>query len=69
MEALTLTLMFSCLYESLIWTFIFVEVSEHNLIEFSEGVSEYNVYNTNQFQTTFAEGGRGVKSISRGDCE
>jgi hypothetical protein len=29
-------------------------------------VSVYNVYITNQFQTTFAEG---IKSVSRGDCE
>jgi hypothetical protein len=33
-------------------------------------VSVYNVYITNQFQTTFAQGrGGGVKSVSRGDCE
>jgi hypothetical protein len=34
-------------------------------------VSVYNVYITNQFPTTFArvEGGKGVKSVSRGDCE
>jgi hypothetical protein len=33
-------------------------------------VSINNVYITNQFQTTFAQGGRvAVKSISRGDCE
>jgi len=32
-------------------------------------VSVYNAYITNQFQTTFAQGGRGVKSVSRGDCE
>jgi hypothetical protein len=35
-------------------------------------VSVYNVYITNRFQTTFAqgEGGGGVvKSVSRGDCE
>jgi hypothetical protein len=31
-------------------------------------VSVYNVYITNQFQTTFAQGGGGG-SISRGDCE
>jgi hypothetical protein len=29
----------------------------------------YNVYITNQFQTTSAQGGRGVKSVSRFDCE
>jgi hypothetical protein len=27
------------------------------------------MYITNQFQTTFAPGGGGVKSFSRGDCE
>jgi hypothetical protein len=33
-------------------------------------VSVYNVYITNQFQTTFAGGGgEGVKSVGRGDCE
>jgi hypothetical protein len=33
-------------------------------------VSVYNGYITNQFQTTFAPGGRGeVKSFRRGDCE
>ena len=33
-------------------------------------VSVYNVYITNQFQTTFAQGGGGgIKSVSRGDCE
>jgi hypothetical protein len=33
-------------------------------------VTVYNVYATNQFQTTFARGGRGeVKSFSRDDCE
>jgi hypothetical protein len=33
-------------------------------------VSVYNVYITNLFQTTFAQGGRGViKSVSKGDCE
>jgi hypothetical protein len=32
-------------------------------------VSVYNVYITNQFQTTFAEVGGGVKSVSKGDCE
>jgi hypothetical protein len=35
-------------------------------------VSVYNVYITDQLQTTFAQeggGGRGVKSISRGDRE
>jgi hypothetical protein len=29
----------------------------------------YNVYITNQFKTTFAQGGWGVKSVSRGDYE
>ncbi len=29
----------------------------------------YNVYITNQFQTTFFQGGWGVKSISKGECE
>jgi hypothetical protein len=30
----------------------------------------YNVYNTNQFQTTFEKrGGRRGKTVSRGDCE
>jgi hypothetical protein len=34
------------------------------------GVSVYNVYITNQFQTTFAGGGGGVvKYVSRGDSE
>jgi hypothetical protein len=37
--------------------------------EASSKVSVYNVYITNQFQPTFAQGGGGVKSISRGDCE
>jgi hypothetical protein len=32
-------------------------------------VSVYNVYITNQFQTTFAQEGMGVKSDSRGDCQ
>jgi len=32
-------------------------------------VSVYNVYITNQLQTTFAQRGGGVKSVSRGDCE
>jgi hypothetical protein len=32
-------------------------------------VSVYNVYITNQFQATFSQGGRGVKSLSRGDCD
>jgi hypothetical protein len=32
-------------------------------------VSLYNVFITNQFQTTFAQRGEGVKSVSRGDCE
>jgi hypothetical protein len=32
-------------------------------------VSIYNIYITNQFQTTFAQGGGGIKSGSRGDCE
>jgi hypothetical protein len=33
-------------------------------------VSVYNVDITNQFQTTFAQGGKGrVKSVRRGDCE
>jgi hypothetical protein len=42
-----------------------------NLKELRLEVSVYNVYITNQFQTTFAKGGRGegVKSVSRGDCE
>jgi hypothetical protein len=31
--------------------------------------SVYNVYITSQFQTTFAGGGGGGKSVSRGDCE
>jgi hypothetical protein len=33
--------------------------------------SKYDVYITNQFQTTFAQikGGRGLKSVGRGDCE
>ncbi len=39
------------------------EVSGHNLF------SVYNAYFTNQFQNTFVQRGRGVKSISRGDCE
>ncbi len=34
------------------------------------GFNGYNVYITNQFQTTFAQrGGGGVKSVRRGDCE
>jgi hypothetical protein len=32
-------------------------------------VSVNNVYISNQFQTTFAQGGGGAKSFSRGDCE
>ncbi len=32
-------------------------------------VSVYNVYNTNQFQATFTQGGGGVKSVSRDDRE
>ncbi len=32
-------------------------------------VSVYNVYITNQFQTTFAQDGGGGKFVSRGDCE
>jgi hypothetical protein len=32
-------------------------------------VSIYNVYITNQFQTTFAQMGWGVKSVGRGDYE
>jgi hypothetical protein len=28
-----------------------------------------NVYISNQFQTTFAGGGGGGKSVGRGDCE
>jgi hypothetical protein len=32
-------------------------------------VSVYNVHTTNQFQTTFAQGGEWVKSVIRGDCE
>ncbi len=32
-------------------------------------VSVYNVYITNQFQSTFAQEGRGVKSFTRGDGE
>ncbi len=32
-------------------------------------VSVYNVYMTNQFQTTFAQGGGGSKIRSRGDIE
>jgi hypothetical protein len=32
-------------------------------------VSVYNVYITNQFQPAFTQGGRGVKSVSRGDSE
>jgi hypothetical protein len=42
----------------------FVEDPGHNL-----EVSAYNIYITNQFQTTFAHGVRGVKSVSRGDSE
>jgi hypothetical protein len=47
-------------------TYNFVEVSGHNLESFQAEVSVYNVYITN---TTFAQGGEGVKSVSRGDCE
>jgi hypothetical protein len=32
-------------------------------------VSVLTVYITNQFQTTLAHWGRGVKSVSKGDCE
>ncbi len=32
-------------------------------------VSVYNVNITNQFQPAFTQGGRGVKSVSRGDSE
>jgi hypothetical protein len=32
-------------------------------------VTVYNVYIINQFQTTFAQGEREVKPVSRGDCE
>ncbi len=32
-------------------------------------ISVYNVYITNQFQTTFAQGVKGVKSVSIGACE
>ncbi len=50
------------------WAYNFIEVSGHNL-ESSQtwGFSIlYNVYITNQFQATFAHGGReGVKSVSR----
>jgi hypothetical protein len=31
--------------------------------------SAYNVYVINQFQTTFSQGGGGVKSVSSGDKE
>jgi hypothetical protein len=48
----------------------FVEVSEQNLGVLRLEVSVYNVYITNQFQTTFTWGGGGrVKSVSKGDCE
>jgi hypothetical protein len=48
----------------------FVEVSGHNRDRSRLEVSVYTMFTTtNQFQTTFAEGGRGVKSVSRSDCE
>ncbi len=55
----------------------FMNVQFDNFVEVSLGiilgvlrldVSVYNVYISNQFQTTFAQGGK-VKSVSRGDCE
>jgi hypothetical protein len=39
-------------------------LSGHNLES-----SQTNVYIKNKFQTTFAQGGGGVKSVSRVDCE
>jgi hypothetical protein len=49
----------------------FAEVSAHKLESSQTEVPVYNVYITNQFQTTFAqrEGEGGVKSVRRGDCE
>jgi len=46
-----------------------VEVPGHNLRVLRLDVSVYNVYITNQFQTTFARVGGGGKSVGRGDCE
>ncbi len=48
------------------WTYNFVAVSGQNESSQTWG-SVYNVYITNKFYTTFAQGG-GVKSVSRGDC-
>jgi hypothetical protein len=50
------------------WTYNFVEVSGHNLKSSETWGSVENVYITSQFQTSFAEGRGGVKSVSRGDC-
>jgi len=40
-----------------------VEVPGHNLRVLRLDVSVYNVYITNQFQTTFARGGGGVNPL------
>jgi hypothetical protein len=53
-------------------TYNFVEVSGHNLIVLRLEVSVYNIFITNQFQTTFARGcggGGGSNIRSRTDCE
>jgi hypothetical protein len=48
-------------------TYNFVEVSERILRVLRFEASVDNVYFTNQCQTTFAQGGGGVKSVCRGD--
>ncbi len=48
----------------------FAKVSGHNLESCQTWGSVYNVYITNQFKTTFAQGGgEGVKFVCGGDCE
>ncbi len=48
------------MYRSRIHERKFVEVSGHSV---------YNVYITKQFQTSYAQEGGVVKSVSRGNCE
>ncbi len=47
----------------------FVMVFGLNLESSQTWGSVYNVYITTRFQTTFAQRGVGIKSVSRGDCD
>jgi hypothetical protein len=51
------------------WTYNFVEVSEYDLDSFETWGFREQCSHYKQFQTTFAQEGKGVKSVIRGDCE